>query len=144
MVESQQGFRINAAALSEIRQQVFVGKLQGGGGMEAYNKINALAVPTTLDNRITAPIKAVQAEDALLVDAKFACKMFVKKILHDPDSAEFDNHKSFPASFSDGLYQVQVNLRAKNGFNALRQMIVNCKAVHKDGNWVAVSLKELQ
>ena len=135
MVKSRQGFRINAPALAAIREQVFDGRLHG---------MDALLVPVALDDRMAAPITAIQAEIALIGDAQFACEMFVKKTLHDPDSAEFESFHSFPADGSDGLYHVQVHLRAKNGFNALRQTVVDCKVVKKGSDWIAVHLKEIK
>ena len=76
--------------------------------------------------------------------ARSVCKQFVTKTLHDPKSAEFDDFRSYPAKeIKPGLYHVQVKLSAKNGFNAMRRIMVNCKTqVTGGGDWTAVSIKE--
>lgn len=140
MVESRQALRFDAPALSKLRQKLFHNTMDG---MEVYNQLNALATPIPLNDYLAAPILAKQAEDKLLGDAQYACKTFVKKTLHDPDSAQFENHKSYPASVTDGVYRVMVQVRAKNGFNAMRNITMDCKTAHKDGNWIALNLKQL-
>ncbi len=55
-------------------------------------------------------------------DARMACREFVKKSLNDPDSAEFDDVDTYPSEdHNDGTFSVQVYLRARNGFNAMRR-----------------------
>ncbi len=56
------------------------------------------------------------------------CQQFVKESVHDQDSAEFDlwTHY-FREEEKNKVFYVQVTLRAKNGFNALRKMAVDCR-----------------
>lgn len=76
--------------------------------------------------------------------AQYACETFVRKTLHDPDSAEFTGFTS-PAEEKGGVYFIQAQLRARNGFHALRMTAVNCRVRReKDGGWTAVSLKEIR
>ncbi|MBY0445589.1 MAG: hypothetical protein K2Q15_10325 [Burkholderiales bacterium] len=77
-------------------------------------------------------------------NAKFICGEFVKKSLHDPDSAQFEDFRHYGIDLQKGgVYLVQVDLRAKNGFGAMRRMMVNCRTKLENGNWVALSLKEV-
>ena len=78
--------------------------------------------------------------------APFMCQELVKRTLHDPDSAEFDpSYDYYREKSKDGVYLVQVTLRAKNGFNALRQMVVNCKLRHTATNGLQlVGLKQIR
>lgn len=61
-------------------------------------------------------------------DAKMACKQEIKKRLNDPGSAEFpDAGKFFVTEISPkSSYTVTVDMRAKNGFNALRLVQFKC------------------
>ena len=78
--------------------------------------------------------------------ASYMCKDFVKQSLHDPDSADFDDWTHyFSEQEKNDIFHVQVTLRAKNGFNALRKMVVDCKVTKTPSNkWVLVKLKELK
>ena len=61
-------------------------------------------------------------------DAKMACKQEIKKRLNDPGSAEFpDAGKFFVTEIKpQSSYTVTVDMRAKNGFNALRLVQFKC------------------
>jgi hypothetical protein len=77
--------------------------------------------------------------------ARFACELLTKKTLHDPDSAEFENSDTFPIRrLADHEYMVRVKVRAKNGFNALRLADMNCHIVLRDGNWIALSIEQIE
>lgn len=63
------------------------------------------------------------------MSARMACKESIKKQLHDPSSAEFPAFSEFkvipveePVS-----YDVMVDVRAKNAFNALRLITFKCE-----------------
>jgi len=93
--------------------------------------------------------RAAQAEKKARADrldsARFACQQFVEKTLHDPKSAEFEYFGTYPAEEKNGVYDVQVRLRAKNGFNALRSTAVVCRTRQVvSGDWISVSLQEVR
>lgn len=60
--------------------------------------------------------------------AKSACKQQIRRSLHDPDSAEFPPADAFTVSNEQGSskFEVAVNVRAKNGFGALRLTSFTC------------------
>jgi hypothetical protein len=80
-----------------------------------------------------------------ITQAQYICKGMVKKSLHDPDSAEFDTPNFYAAGVDNkNIYRVVVTLRAKNGFNALRKMAVDCRLVRSPkGNWLPISMEEI-
>lgn len=86
---------------------------------------------------------ANKAKEDQLNIARYTCKEFVKQSLHDPESADFDSTNTFWAEEKKGVFSVQVHLRAKNGFNALRKDTINCKITIRGGDWNLLSLKEV-
>lgn len=60
--------------------------------------------------------------------AKSACKRDVVRVLHDPASAEFPPFDQFMVvtRHLDRDYDVQVTVRSRNGFNALRAVRYEC------------------
>jgi hypothetical protein len=89
------------------------------------------------------PPSAADIEEA---DAAVRCRAAVDQSLHDPDSAKFDpSPMYFRQKEKDGAYNVQVTLQARNGFNALRKMVVKCRVKKSsEGNWTILELKELR
>jgi len=49
----------------------------------------------------------------------------------------------FTQKQADGKYRVEVTVRAKNGFNALRHIAVNCVTQKSRENWLPVFVKEI-
>lgn len=93
---------------------------------------------------LTPEQKAANAAAAEFNSSKYACEVLIKKTLHDPDSAKFDPADSFPAQrLGPHSYLVQVNLHAKNAFNALRYSSMNCTVSLTNGNWVARSIEQI-
>lgn len=93
-------------------------------------------------NQALAAAKAQKKEQMRW--ARHACRTFVERSLHDPESAQFEDYETYYAEErSNGSYRVQVRVRAKNGFNAMRQTTFNCdtKLVGKD--WVALRIEQL-
>jgi hypothetical protein len=91
-----------------------------------------------------AAVAAMEAEVATLDQARFVCVDFVKRTLRDPDSAEFrDYHRYFAVEQHPRQFDVQVRLRARNGFNALRMVTVDCVTRSSGDNWRAVSLRQI-
>jgi hypothetical protein len=85
-------------------------------------------------------------ERARLASAQYACREFVKRSLHDPDSAEFEDHRTYWAEKRrGGTYVVQVRVRARNAFNALRAGVFECTARRAaNGDWSAAKVKQLE
>lgn len=92
-----------------------------------------------------AAMKArVDTANAEASSARYACKEFVKRSLNDPDAAQFDSAgEYFTQKQGDGKYRVEVTVRAKNGFNALRHIAVNCVTQKSGERWLPVSVKEI-
>ncbi|MEO7208123.1 MAG: hypothetical protein ABI145_15390 [Steroidobacteraceae bacterium] len=96
----------------------------------------------TPEQRATEAKDKADSED--LSSARYACKEFVKRTLNDPDAAQFDETSTYDSKREGGdLFHVQVKVRAKNGFNALRYITVDCKTIHANDKWLPVSVKEL-
>jgi hypothetical protein len=75
--------------------------------------------------------------------ARFACKSFTKPRLNDPDSAEFEPHRTFPIEERpDKVYEVVVQLRARNAFNALMYGEFDCTVALRPEGWVLLSLEQ--
>jgi len=75
--------------------------------------------------------------------ARTACKEFVRETLHDAASASFEPTSGYSWKKSkDGTYLVQVTLRARNGFNAVRHIVVDCRTKQERLIWLPLSLKE--
>ncbi|MEZ5691161.1 MAG: hypothetical protein R3D71_05815 [Rickettsiales bacterium] len=80
-----------------------------------------------------------------LNSAKYVCGEFVRRSLHDPDSADLEPSRSYPVeTLKKGVYRVIVSLRAKNGFGAMRKSFFDCKTTLSSGNWVVLSIKEIR
>jgi hypothetical protein len=69
----------------------------------------------------------------------YACKQLVKKSLHDPDSAKFED--GFFYWPDKGFDRLEVQVRARNAFNAMRLSTFECRVRSKDG--ALVSIREL-
>ncbi len=95
----------------------------------------------------TAPaIKTPEQQQAdLLETARWWCSEAIKKSLHDPDSAEFDERVyNFPTETKkNGNVVVEVSLRARNGFNAMRRFRVHCTFKKSGDDLVPVGMKEI-
>lgn len=92
--------------------------------------------------------KALEAEARAKAErvssAQYACGEFVTKSLHDPASAELGDFRKYPViEGKSGMFTVQVSGRAKNGFNALRQISVKCITQRNErGDYALVKLME--
>lgn len=73
-----------------------------------------------------------------------ACMLFINQSLHDPSSAEFDStSEAYVDQNSATTWTVQRNVRAKNKFGALVLSTFECKIEITNGNWKALSIKEV-
>jgi hypothetical protein len=88
--------------------------------------------------------QAAKEKEKRTTSAQYACEKFVLASLHDPDGAALDDFYTFPVrEEKGGVFLVQVKGRAKNGFGALRQVVVNCRTKSDGKNgWTAVSVKQ--
>jgi len=115
---------------------------------EAQAKAAKLAAMTpeqrAAQEKHDADMAAMKAEVEEANNARYACQEFVKKSLNDPDAAQFDPASGyFIQRQAPGKYRVEVTVRAKNGFNALRHIAVNCITQRSGENWMPVFVKEI-
>jgi|GEM_PF-6988725 len=84
------------------------------------------------------------AEESEKASAKYACYEMVMNQMHDRESADLERFtKYYIEKTKNKSYMVQVTGRAKNGFGAMRKIVVNC-TVKKDGpNWRAINIKQI-
>ena len=82
--------------------------------------------------------------EAKIPTAQYACKQFVSQQLHDPDSAEFEPTANYPAKIDGGIYKIQVSVRARNGFNAIRRAVFDCEIMPmQQDRWLPVKIKQI-
>ena len=130
---------------------IVIGAVVGAvtGSIEGDKRAQSEASAEATRRAALTPEQRKAEDEAKVLDeqrgnARIACEEFVKKTLHDPGSAEFSDFRTYPASRAkNGIWTVTVTGRAKNGFNALRQLAVRCQTELTNGNWVALSLKEM-
>ena len=97
---------------------------------------------TAEDARLAAEA-SVKAKEDRLAGAKYACKQFVEKTLHDPDNAEWARYRDFFAEErKDGVFHVQLTVRAKNAFNATRLGTFDCVLRASGDTWYPISIKQ--
>jgi len=72
-----------------------------------------------------------------------ACRDFIEKSLHDPDSAKFDTTSKAVTTQKGETWTVMRGVRAKNGFGALRHNIFICKMRFVNNDWQAISISEI-
>jgi hypothetical protein len=96
------------------------------------------------DSDMAAQKYMVDKANAEADGARYACKEFVKRSLNDPDAAQFDAASGyFTQKQAADKYRVEVTVRAKNGFNALRHIAVNCITQKSGEYWLPVFVKEI-
>ena len=68
------------------------------------------------------------------------CQFAIKLSAHDPGSLEFPDGitRAYRKLSKNGIYTVQVRIRARNGFNAVRVSTVECKVEAKTGKLQAI------
>jgi len=90
----------------------------------------------------------VDSAKALVEDrklAQLACQQFVKRSLHDPEGSELGLAETFLATREgNGTWVVIVTGRARNGFDALRELTASCKVSRQGGNTQLISLTEIR
>lgn len=75
--------------------------------------------------------------------ARGACMLFAKQVLHDPGSAQFES-AAYAKKSKKGVWTVQRHLRARNGYNALRSMVIECKMQLIEDQWKLIDIKQVQ
>jgi hypothetical protein len=113
------------------------------GSHDSARKETAPATPLTPEQIAEAQVKKEVSD---LHTAQLICEDAVKKTLHDPDSAQFDNFLQYavlPGTKLPNRYLILVTVRAKNGFGGLRHVAVTCTLTRKNpaDGWT-YSLKE--
>lgn len=94
------------------------------------------------EHKKKAEAAARQAKEKEMDSARFVCQEFVRRSLHDPSSAEFGSRHEYRTKLQAGVYHVQVEVRAKNAFNATRLAVFDCKTRLRGSDWTMVSLAQ--
>lgn len=89
-----------------------------------------------------AEAAAREAKEKELDSARFVCEEFVRRSLHDPKSAEFGSRHGYRTRQQADVYHVQVQVRAKNAFNATRAAVFDCKTRRVGSDWAMVSVAQ--
>jgi len=88
------------------------------------------------------PTRQAAPEDPSL-GARGACRQFVTRALHDPQSAEWVAGFQWPRQqIAPDHWIVEPQLRARNAFGAMVSTAFRCEVRLRDGNWTLVSLRE--
>jgi hypothetical protein len=102
-----------------------------------------IIISETSDDSSTAPSEVAEEQRDPSLGARGACREFVRRVLNDPDSAQWEPGTSWErAELDDGKWIVYPELRARNSFNALIRTRFECIVEPRDGNWYLVSLEE--
>jgi len=91
--------------------------------------------------KIAAERKAVEKRANDEGTMAYQCKEWVRKSLHDPDSAKFEDN--FAISHTQAYDRVQVKVRARNAFNAIRMSTFECRIARKDGYLNLLGMNEI-
>jgi len=77
--------------------------------------------------------------------ARYACKGFIEKSLHDYRSADLSAWTSATVTQpfgSTAVYEVAMQVRAKNAFNATRLSTMTCGLLRNGDNWTLTGLSQ--
>lgn len=85
-----------------------------------------LQTATSTEEVPTPAIVADKGPTLTDASAAGACMQFIRKSLHDPDSAEFGMSTEASITIKDTHALVLRDVRAKNGFGALRKTTFGC------------------
>lgn len=110
-----------------------------------------LGLVTCISNLSEAPTPAAPKSEAdIKADrdrtARYACKSFIEKSLHDPSSADLSQWTSAVVthpSANTTIYEVYMQVRAKNAFNALRLSTMVCRVQRDGDNLKLISLTQV-
>jgi hypothetical protein len=94
------------------------------------------------EDRRLAAAKAAEQREREEGTMAYACKEWVRKSLHDPGSAEFEQPFAFERAAK--FNRVQVKVRARNAFNAMRLSTFECRIRRSGGELVLLSLQEIR
>lgn len=84
---------------------------------------------------MTPAQKAAEAREKQIDSAQAACRMFSKKALKDPDSAEFIGYSPAEANQDASVVNVQVTFRATNSFGGRVPTTLECEVTKNGTNW---------
>jgi hypothetical protein len=91
-----------------------------------------------------APEVAKDPELEALGSAAFVCQSLVPDFMNDPDSVEFVNPDLwFRKRLSETEFQVIMQVRARNAFNALVLGEIDCRVERVPEGWRVVSATQL-
>lgn len=88
------------------------------------------------------PAEMTEADYAQI--AKETCRLYIKQVLNDPDSAEWTRISEWRVETDhEGTWAVYATLRAKNGFGAKVLSTFRCEMFGLLGNFELRDLKEV-
>lgn len=94
-------------------------------------------------NKAAAEVKEREAANKA---AAYACRDIVGKNLKDPESAKWEApwHSAVKTSTDGKLFELQVAVRAKNGFGGYDKAHFNCTLSRNGDTWRALRLQEVR
>lgn len=105
----------------------------GGGLVVSLYMLGTCSLPSTMDSSDTTKV--------------FMCQFALKRQLHDPDSAQFEDRgaglvTAVSGSGTGAVFKVELTFRARNAFNALRFVKGTCLS-RADGGVIAAEVTPL-
>jgi hypothetical protein len=92
-----------------------------------------LSVSAVIALPILIPAPATpRAEASPYASARYACREFIRRDMHDPRSADFGHWAAWPASQDGDRFTVHATFRGANAFGATVQNEVTC-SLRRDG-----------
>ena len=95
------------------------------------------------DPKVIAQHEQQSQLDDMRLHVAVVCKLAVKNTLNDPNSADFEEMTSPITDMQNGHYKMLLKFRARNGFNALRSAVADCRVDHRGDSWTVVSVKQI-
>lgn len=103
-----------------------------------------IVAPSEPEVPLTAEEQAARDRENQILSARGACRQFITQSLNDPSSAEFPGQEGWAVVESEpDLFEVIVNVRARNGFGALMLAGFRCVVRDEGENWRLVGLDEV-
>lgn len=111
-----------------------------GAGKSPEEAVESAAEAT--NDEVLTKRSSEPSQSDLDYQAKGACILAIKANLHDPSSAEIYSNDAYIEN-QNGIYTVQMKVRATNGFGAKRLSVFECKLMQNNDTWLTMGIKEL-
>lgn len=99
-----------------------------------------------LNKPLTPEEQAQEAAELENRNIRYACRQQIERNLLIPESVEYDRLKNRASIFSqgEGVWLTTIELKSKNAFNVMIPAIYQCKVRLVDGEYQAISLREIK